>query len=196
MSFSTSLACRRRLKSSFKARIDDNYGTKNEGRTQQKRGGVFHGPHGGEVKKEESSHKRKHGRRSSAKKKPTGTGCGGERKDSTDGEISCCCSGGTESSKGRDLRRRDSKVNGADIYVARVTKKGLGSAKPCWRCLHWCYWAGVKRVFHWDESLGRWEVVKVNCPGADQYETTADIRLFAGTVSPCSWVGGRFFLLF
>ena len=82
------------------------------------------------------------------------------------------------------MRRRDSKVNGADIYVARVTKNGLGSAKPCWRCLHWCYWAGIKRIFHWDETLGKWEVVKVNSPGTDQYETTADVRLYTRAVSP------------
>jgi len=110
-----------------------------------------------------------------------GEGCSADRekKDGADGENNCC--GGMESKQGWDLRRRYSKVNGADIYVARVTKSGLGSAKPCWRCLHWCYWAGVKRVFHWDEALGKWDVVKVNCPGTDQYETIADIRLFAGT---------------
>jgi hypothetical protein len=106
---------------------------------------------------------------------------GGERGDDTDSDGGCC--GGVGPVGGCDVRRRDSKVNGADIYVARVTKKGLGNAKPCWRCVHWCYWAGIKRIFHWDEALGRWEVVKVNSPGEDQYETATDIRLCTRAVS-------------
>ena len=49
-------------------------------------------------------------------------------------------------------RRPRTRVNGADIYVVRTTKRGLGNAKPCWRCLEWCRWAGVRRIFHWDAS--------------------------------------------
>jgi len=49
-------------------------------------------------------------------------------------------------------RRSRTRVNGADIYVVRTTKKGLGNAKPCWRCLEWCRWAGVRRIFYWDAS--------------------------------------------
>ena len=49
-------------------------------------------------------------------------------------------------------RRPRTRVNGADIYVVRTTKKGLGNAKPCWRCLEWCRWAGVRRIFYWDAS--------------------------------------------
>ncbi|KIP06877.1 hypothetical protein PHLGIDRAFT_442456 [Phlebiopsis gigantea 11061_1 CR5-6] len=77
-------------------------------------------------------------------------------------------------------RRRDPRVNGADIYVARVTKSGLGNAKPCWRCLEWCRWAGVKRVFHWNAGEQRFEMVKVNGTDRENYETRADTRLFAG----------------
>lgn len=84
--------------------------------------------------------------------------------------------------RGWDARRRDPRANGADIYVARFTKNGMGSAKPCWRCLEWCRWAGVKRVFHWNADVGRFEVVKVNDAQSGQYETHADIRLFAGMV--------------
>lgn len=86
------------------------------------------------------------------------------------------------------FRHRNSRVNGADIYVARVTKSGLtmGNAKPCWRCLRWCHWAGIKRIFHWDPLTGGWEVVKVNSPGMDQYETIADIRLGAEAVCDMS----------
>ena len=79
-------------------------------------------------------------------------------------------------------RRRDPRMNGADIYVARITKSGCGNAKPCWRCLEWCKWAGVKRIFHWNETTNRFDVVKVNNAQADQYETHADNRLFAGLV--------------
>ena len=84
--------------------------------------------------------------------------------------------------RGWDARRRDPRANGADIYVARFTKNGMGSAKPCWRCIEWCRWAGVKRIFHWDADEGRFVVVKVNDAQSGQYETHADIRLFAGLV--------------
>jgi hypothetical protein len=86
--------------------------------------------------------------------------------------------------KSWDERRRDSRVNGANIYVARVTKGGLGNAKPCWRCLEWCRWAGVKRVFHWNGEENRFDAVKVNGAERENYETRADTRLFAGLVSP------------
>ncbi|KAI0698187.1 hypothetical protein C8T65DRAFT_660991 [Cerioporus squamosus] len=82
--------------------------------------------------------------------------------------------------RGWDARRRDPRANGADLYVARFTKNGMGSAKPCWRCIEWCRWAGVKRIFHWDADEGRFIVVKVNDAQSGQYETHADIRLFAG----------------
>jgi hypothetical protein len=58
----------------------------------------------------------------------------------------------------------------------------MGSAKPCWRCLEWCRWAGVKRIFHWNGEEGKFDMVKVNTAERDQYETHADIRLFAGMV--------------
>jgi len=79
-----------------------------------------------------------------------------------------------------DARRRDPRVNGADIYVARITKSGRGNARPCWRCIEWCKWAGVKRIFHWNEDTQKFDVVKVNSALSDQYETHADIRLYAG----------------
>ncbi|KAI0354214.1 hypothetical protein OH77DRAFT_1482088 [Trametes cingulata] len=85
-----------------------------------------------------------------------------------------------EADKLWDARRRDPRANGADIYVARFTKNGMGSAKPCWRCLEWCRWAGVKRIFHWNAEEGKFDVVKVNSAESGQYETHADIRLFAG----------------
>ncbi|KAG1807107.1 uncharacterized protein BJ212DRAFT_1282465 [Suillus subaureus] len=76
------------------------------------------------------------------------------------------------------------RVNGADIYVARVIKNGLGAAKPCWRCIHWCWWFGVKRIFHWNPVVGDFEVLKVNEGYRDHYETQTDVRLFARLVSP------------
>jgi hypothetical protein len=85
-----------------------------------------------------------------------------------------------EADKAWSARRRDPRINGADIYVARVTKVGMGSAKPCWRCVEWCRWAGVKRIFHWNGEDGKFDMVKVNTAERDQYETHADIRLYAG----------------
>ena len=98
----------------------------------------------------------------------------------------CCAAGGpvvVDVEKAWSARRRDPRINGADLYVARVTKVGMGSAKPCWRCLEWCRWAGVKRIFHWNGEEGKFDMVKVNTAERDQYETHADIRLFAGMVS-------------
>ncbi|KAI0296966.1 hypothetical protein B0F90DRAFT_1953249 [Multifurca ochricompacta] len=85
-----------------------------------------------------------------------------------------------EKAKAWSARRRDPRINGGDIYVARVTKVGMGSAKPCWRCVEWCRWAGVKRIFHWNGEDGKFDMVKVNTAARDQYETHADIRLYAG----------------
>jgi hypothetical protein len=98
----------------------------------------------------------------------------------------CWAAGGpvvVDVEKAWSARRRDPRINGADIYVARVTKVGMGSAKPCWRCLEWCRWAGVKRIFHWNGEEGKFDMVKVNTAERGQYETHADIRLFAGMVS-------------
>ena len=86
------------------------------------------------------------------------------------------------SAKRWDVRRRDPRVNGADIYVARVTKNGMGTARPCWRCLEWCRWAGIKRVFHWNGEEGRFECVKVNESQNAPYETRVDMRLASGLV--------------
>lgn len=75
---------------------------------------------------------------------------------------------------GIDLRRRDPRVSGSDLYVARVKKTGMGNAMPCWRCLEWCRWAGVKRVFHWSGDEERWLVIKVNDLAGQCYQTRAD----------------------
>ena len=104
----------------------------------------------------------------------------GEYDDSQDGEMPAPT---WQPGKGWNVRRRQPRVNGADIYVARITKNGMGSARPCWRCLEWCRWAGVKRVFHWNNEEDRFDVVKVNGDGRENYETRADMRLFAGMVS-------------
>lgn len=84
------------------------------------------------------------------------------------------------SSRQWSARRRDPKVNGADLYVVRITKRGgVGCAKPCWRCIEWCRWAGVKRIYYCDGQWGKFQVVKVN-ESCSVYETQADIRLFNG----------------
>ncbi|KIM24528.1 hypothetical protein M408DRAFT_232497 [Serendipita vermifera MAFF 305830] len=90
-----------------------------------------------------------------------------------------------------------SKATGADLYVARMTRSGtLGNAMPCWRCLEWCKWAGVKRVFHYSieeedqhaavgkgkgkekAKVGKWICVKVNdVRPEDCYWTQGDGRI-------------------
>ena len=113
-------------------------------------------------------------------------GAGGKRRARGVLGGACWTAGGSlvvEVEKAWSARRRDPRINGADIYVARVTKVGMGSARPCWRCVEWCRWAGVKRIFHWNGEEGKFDVVKVNTAERDQYETHADIRLFAGMVS-------------
>jgi hypothetical protein len=113
-------------------------------------------------------------------------GSGNGNNDGPSGKRhSCCAADGpmvVDGEKAWNARRRDPRINGADIYVARVTKVGMGSARPCWRCVEWCRWAGVKRIFHWNGSDGKFDVVKVNAAKRDQYETHADVRLFAGMV--------------
>jgi len=92
------------------------------------------------------------------------------------------------------------RVTGADIYVVRMTRSGaVGNATPCWRCMEWCKWAGVKRIFHYtvddDETggiggdagngkqpkKGRWVCVKVNDATPENcYWTQGDGRILGG----------------
>ncbi|KAH9176072.1 hypothetical protein EDB89DRAFT_2091960 [Lactarius sanguifluus] len=114
-----------------------------------------------------------------------GGGSGGSGSGAGGKQSPCRSHAGTpsppgEADKAWSARRRDPRINGADIYVARVTKVGMGSARPCWRCVEWCRWAGVKRIFHWNGEDGKFDMVKVNTAERDQYETHADIRLYAG----------------
>jgi len=88
----------------------------------------------------------------------------------------------SRSSKRRRLGARGGGTRGsmgAVIYVERVTKVGMGSARPCWRCVVCCRLVGVKRILRWNGD-GKFDVVKVNTAERDQYETNADGRLFAG----------------
>ena len=59
----------------------------------------------------------------------------------------------------------------------------MGTAKPCWRYVEWCRWAGIERIFHWNGEYGKFDMVKVNTAERDQYETHGDIRLYAGMMS-------------
>ncbi|THH00362.1 hypothetical protein EW145_g7093 [Phellinidium pouzarii] len=63
---------------------------------------------------------------------------------------------GGKGSRWHNARRRDARMNGADL------------------------WAGIKRIFHWDDVANQFDVVKVNSTSAEQYETHADNRLFSG----------------
>ncbi|KIY72555.1 hypothetical protein CYLTODRAFT_367269 [Cylindrobasidium torrendii FP15055 ss-10] len=73
---------------------------------------------------------------------------------------------------------REYRVSG-DLYVARITKKTgkLGCAKPCWRCVEWCDWVGIKRIFHWSEEEGGFCCIKVSEAKRAAYATQADLRV-------------------
>lgn len=136
---------------------------------------------------------RRTGQSSRARHERTGHGGGKSEGDASGSGSKSSCRRSSSSSLGSGSaetgdkcwsgRRRDPRVNGADIYVARVTKNGMGSAKPCWRCLEWCRWAGVKRILYWNGEENRFNVIKVNSADRDSYEVHSDVRLFAGSVS-------------
>lgn len=69
------------------------------------------------------------------------------------------------------------RVNGADLYVVRTTKAALACAKPCWRCVEWCRWAGIRRIFHWDPTSASFKCIKVSDAMIEHYQTQADQRL-------------------
>lgn len=87
---------------------------------------------------------------------------------------------GTGLDKSWGARRRDPRVNGADLYVVRVTRSGVGNAQPCWRCVRWCALSGVKRIFHWNPKEGKFDMTKVNDESCVFYQTKADTQLFSG----------------
>ncbi|KAG8795233.1 hypothetical protein FRC12_016874 [Ceratobasidium sp. 428] len=104
---------------------------------------------------------------------------------------------------------RHPRVNGADIYVARVkflqsslfpvsdiTATPVGCARPCTRCLIWCRWAGIRRVFYWASTSGSasdtdtggeggFVSIKpaeaLRCVGDAEYLTQADRKIAEGT---------------
>jgi hypothetical protein len=59
--------------------------------------------------------------------------------------------------------RRRVRTYGADLYVVRVTKSTgrFGNARPCARCVAWSEWAGVRRIYYWDDQLEGFKVIKV-----------------------------------
>ncbi|KAJ6463565.1 hypothetical protein C8R45DRAFT_840962 [Mycena sanguinolenta] len=75
-------------------------------------------------------------------------------------------------------RSRFPKLNGCDLYVCRIRADGgFGCSKPCWRCVDWCAWAGIRRIFHWSVEEERFICLKVrDASQAECYETTADVR--------------------
>ncbi|KAJ7730240.1 hypothetical protein DFH07DRAFT_969236 [Mycena maculata] len=83
--------------------------------------------------------------------------------------------------KQRRRRARNSRLNGADLYVCRVTPAGFGCARPCWRCVEWCAWAGIRRIFHWSTVEGRFVCLKVGGALKEEcYQTITDCRYFTG----------------
>ncbi|KAK7055522.1 CMP/dCMP-type deaminase domain-containing protein [Favolaschia claudopus] len=105
---------------------------------------------------------------------------GQEADDACEGKGGECSVGQEVTGKQqRRSQQQHSKLNGCDLYVCRTTKKGeFGCSKPCWRCVSWCRWAGIKRIFHWSVEEGRFICLKVgDASVAECYETVADVRL-------------------
>ncbi|KAJ7457044.1 hypothetical protein FB451DRAFT_1342006 [Mycena latifolia] len=84
--------------------------------------------------------------------------------------LESCSLPGEEEAGGRD-------ISGSTLYVCRVTKDGFGCSKPCWRCVDWCEWAGIKRIFYWSVVEGRFLCLKVGAPSGESYQTIADTRM-------------------
>jgi len=87
--------------------------------------------------------------------------------------------------KQKEGRSRCPKLNGCDLYVCRITKNGeFGCSKPCWRCVDWCAWAGIRRIFHWSTEEGRFICLKVGDAWQEGcYETIADVRFLKARAS-------------
>lgn len=61
------------------------------------------------------------------------------------------------------IKEQRRKRNGTQSHVAREfesTPPRYADSRPCWRCLEWMRWAGIKRVF-WTNVNGEWEGGKV-----------------------------------
>ncbi len=143
---------------------------------------AFHGPSPPSAKRRPAAGRTEGGGSGSGDAGSSGSGAGGKQRAGLSESACHPLAPPGEADKAWSARRRDPRINGADIYVARVTKVGMGSARPCWRCVEWCRWAGVKRIFHWNGEDGKFDMVKVNTAERGQYETHADIRLYAGMV--------------
>ncbi|KAJ7658494.1 hypothetical protein B0H17DRAFT_1163248 [Mycena rosella] len=102
--------------------------------------------------------------------------------------VSPVARGGTRKKQGRTRHsgRVGRDIAGSTLYVCRVTREGFGCSKPCWRCVDWCVWAGIKRIFHWSAEEGRFICLKVGT-SREPYQTTADTRFACGHTS----VNGR-----
>jgi tRNA(Arg) A34 adenosine deaminase TadA len=67
----------------------------------------------------------------------------------------------------------------------RVTGKPA-TARPCWHCVAWCEWAGVKRIFYWDEAKDCFEVMRIAGGQCKEvvYRTRSDMKKQAKNISP------------
>ncbi|SHO76120.1 Hypothetical protein MSYG_0455 [Malassezia sympodialis ATCC 42132] len=75
----------------------------------------------------------------------------------------------TESkAKAKEQRRKHQQRRGVTIVSAAPSPAipvpaipRYADSRPCWRCLEWMYWAGIKRVF-WTDTDGDWHGGKVS----------------------------------
>ncbi|KAG8750785.1 hypothetical protein FRC14_000223 [Serendipita sp. 396] len=107
--------------------------------------------------------------------------------------------GGTASGNGtRKCTNGRSRVTGADLYVARITRTGvIGNAMPCWRCLEWCKWAGIKRIFHYSvdvENSGALSSEDMNPSSSQNKENTGGrwvcVKVNEARPEDCYWTHG------
>lgn len=62
--------------------------------------------------------------------------------------------------KAKEQRRRVQRSASAPPPVQTAMPR-YADSRPCWRCLEWMHWAGIKRVF-WTDAQGTWHGGKVN----------------------------------
>lgn len=64
--------------------------------------------------------------------------------------------------KAKEQRRRQRGTTMSTNTIPPTTNvmPRYADSRPCWRCLEWMYWAGIKRVF-WTDTEGAWHGDKV-----------------------------------
>lgn len=62
--------------------------------------------------------------------------------------------------KAKEQRRRHQRPNAPAVSPPTNVTPRYADSRPCWRCLEWMLWAGIKRVY-WTNAEGEWHGGKV-----------------------------------